>query len=173
MVGIMTMTPIHMHDHGHGLSATGLVIAIHVARMYLPSPLTGWLLDRYGRMPLMVAAAIALPASGLVAALAPADSVALIAVALGLLGVGWNFGLVSGTAMVTDATRLENRAATQGSVDVGVALSGAGGGVMSGVVVASTSYTLLALIGGALALALIPIVVMTHATSAGRATATA
>jgi hypothetical protein len=88
-----------------------------------------------------------------------------MAVALGLLGVGWNLGLVAGTAMVTDATRLENRAATQGSVDVGVALSGAGGGVMSGVVVASTSYTLLALLGGALALALIPIIVMTHATS--------
>jgi hypothetical protein len=42
---------------------------------------------------------------------------------------------------------------------------------MSGVIVASTSFTLLALLGGALALALIPIVVMTHATSTGRAAA--
>jgi MFS family permease len=86
-----------------------------------------------------------------------------MAIALGLLGVGWNLGLVSGTAMVTDATRLENRASTQGLVDVGVALSGAGGGVMSGVIVASTSFTLLSLLGGVLALALIPITVMTHA----------
>lgn len=165
MVGIMTMTPIHMRAHDHGLAATGLVIAIHVAGMYLPSPITGWLLDRVGRIPLMVAAAITLPASGMIAALAPADSVAILGVALGLLGLGWNLGLVSGTAMVTDATPLENRAATQGTVDVGVALSGAGGGVMSGVIVASTSYTFLALLGGALALALIPIIVMTHATS--------
>jgi MFS family permease len=171
MVGIMTMTPIHMRDHGHGLSATGLVITIHVAGMYLPSPITGWLLDRIGRIPLMIAAAITLPTSGLIAALAPTDSVAAVALAVGLLGVGWNLGLVSGTAMVTDATRLENRAATQGSVDVGVALSGAGGGVMSGVIVASTSFTLLALLGGALALALIPIIVMTHAASTGRAAA--
>ena len=171
MVGIMTMTPIHMRAHGHGLSATGLVIAIHVAGMYLPSPLTGWLLDRVGRIPLMIAAGITLPASGLIAAFAPADSVAVIAFALGLLGVGWNLGLVSGTAMVTDATRLENRAATQGTVDVGVALSGAGGGIMSGVIVASTSYTVLALIGGALALALIPIIVMTHSAATRPATA--
>lgn len=171
MVGIMTMTPIHMRDHGHGLSATGLVIAVHVAGMYLPSPLTGWLLDRIGRIPLMIAAAVTLPASGLIAAFAPTDSVAVIAFALGLLGVGWNLGLVSGTAMVTDATRLENRAATQGTVDVGVALSGAGGGIMSGVIVASTSYTLLALLGGALALALIPIIVLTHSAATRTATA--
>ncbi|MFC7585315.1 MFS transporter [Nonomuraea antimicrobica] len=48
MVAIMTMTPVHMHDHGHGTAASGLVIAIHIGAMYLPSPLTGWLVDRYG-----------------------------------------------------------------------------------------------------------------------------
>jgi len=160
MVGIMTMTPIHMRDHGHGLSATGLVIAIHVAGMFLPSPLTGYLVDRIGRIPLMIAAGITLPMSGIIAALAPADSVPLLALALGLLGLGWNFGLVSGTAMITDSTPLDTRASTQGTVDVGVALSGAGGSVMSGVVVATTSYAVLSLAGGVIALALIPIIVM-------------
>jgi len=38
MAAIMTMTPIHMKAHGHGLGATGLVIAIHIGAMYLPSP---------------------------------------------------------------------------------------------------------------------------------------
>lgn len=164
MVGIMTMTPIHMRDHGHGLSATGLVIAVHVAGMFLPSPLTGYLVDRIGRIPLMVAAGITLPASGVVAALAPTDSVLILTVALGLLGLGWNFGLVSATALITDSTPLERRASIQGTVDVGVALSGSGGGVMSGVVVASTSYAVLSLAGGAIALALIPLVVMAQST---------
>ncbi|WP_030453527.1 hypothetical protein [Herbidospora cretacea] len=50
MVAIMTMTPVHMHDHGHGTAASGLVIAIHVAAMYLPSLMSGWLVDRYGRL---------------------------------------------------------------------------------------------------------------------------
>jgi MFS family permease len=169
MVGIMTMTPIHMRSHGHGLSATGLVIAVHVAGMFLPSPLTGYLVDRIGRIPLMIAAGITLPLSGIVAALAPADSVPILALALGLLGLGWNFGLVAGTAMITDSTPLETRASTQGTVDVGVALSGAGGSVMSGVVVATTSYAVLSLAGGVIALALIPIIVMAQsAQSAAR-----
>ena len=166
MVSIMTMTPIHMRDHGHGLSATGLVIAIHVAGMFMFSPLTGYLVDRVGRIALMIASAITLPAAGIIAALAPVDSVPILSLALFLLGLGWNFGLVSGTAMITDSTPLENRASTQGTVDVGVALSGAGGGVMSGVVVATTSYTVLSLTGGVIALALIPIILMTYSTQA-------
>ncbi|WP_229798373.1 MFS transporter, partial [Couchioplanes azureus] len=48
MVAVMTMTPVHMHDHGLGIAASGLVIAVHVAAMYLPSPATGWLVDRFG-----------------------------------------------------------------------------------------------------------------------------
>lgn len=160
MVSIMTMTPIHMRDHGHGLGATGLVIGVHIAGMYLPSPITGLLVDRIGRIPLVIAAGFTLPMAGIIAAFAPTESVATLALALGLLGVGWNFGLVAGTAMITDAAPLETRAATQGTVDVGVALSGAGGGIMSGVMVATTSYTALSLVGGGLALALIPVVVV-------------
>lgn len=172
MVGIMTMTPIHMRAHGHGLSATGLVIAVHVAGMYLPSPITGWLLDRIGRAPLLLAAALTLPVAGIVAGFGPSDSVPTIAFALCLLGIGWNLGLVSGTDMVTENTTLENRASTQGSIDVGVALSGAGGGVMSGVVVASTSYAFLGVLGGVLALALIPIVILSSSQSVEQAPAT-
>ena len=58
-------------------------------------------------------------------------------VALALLGLGWNFGLISGTALVVDATVPANRPRTQGAIDVLVALAGAGGGVMSGVVMAA------------------------------------
>lgn len=166
MIAIMTMTPIHMRDHGHGLSATGLVIGVHVAGMFLPSPITGYLVDRVGRIPMMIAAGITLPAAAVVAALAPHDSVAMLALALGLLGIGWNFGLVSATAMITDATPLETRAATQGTVDVCVALSGAGSGVLSGVVMAAGGYPMVAVAGGVLALALIPIIVMAQATQA-------
>ena len=47
MVAIMTMTPIHIQHYGHDLSATGVVIGAHVAAMFLPSPLSGWLVDRF------------------------------------------------------------------------------------------------------------------------------
>jgi MFS family permease len=156
MVAIMTMTPVHMHDHGHGTAASGLVIAIHVGAMYLPSPLTGRLVDRHGSKAVAVASGVTLLAAGVTAAAAPGDSVALLALALALLGLGWNFGLVSGTAMITNAVPLATRAKTQGMVDVAIAIAGATGGLSSGIVVTVTGYPVLALTGGVLALAILP-----------------
>ncbi|MBX4178448.1 MFS transporter [Streptomyces geysiriensis] len=161
MVAVMTMTPVHMHAHGHGTAASGIVIALHVGAMYLPSPLTGRLVDRFGPAPIAVWAALTLLASGILAATAPDSSVALLALALVLLGLGWNFGLVSGTAIVTDAVPLTTRAKTQGLVDVAVAIAGAAGGMASGLVVAAAGYPALAITGAALALALLPAIIAT------------
>jgi ATP/ADP translocase len=58
-----------------------------------------------------------------------------------------------------DSTTPANRAQTQGAVDVLIALSGATGGALSGVVVAGSSFAVLSLGGGILALLLIPVVV--------------
>ncbi|MGO3034984.1 MFS transporter [Corynebacterium variabile] len=152
----MTMTPVHMRAHDHGMGAVGLVIGLHVASMWLPSLVTGRLVDSAGRVPVAVAAGVTLLAAGLTAALAPADSLVLLIVALMLLGLGWNLGLVSGTAMVVDATVPANRPQTQGTVDVGIALSGAVAGLASGAVMTATSYQILGVIGGVLSLLLIP-----------------
>ncbi|MFD6951201.1 hypothetical protein A6A08_23905 [Nocardiopsis sp. TSRI0078] len=97
-------------------------------------------------------------AAGLLAALAPPHSVALLALALALLGLGWSFGLVSGTAIVTDSVPLATRARTQGMVDV--AIAGTGGGLASGLVVATGSYALLSVAGGVLSLALLPVIAL-------------
>jgi MFS family permease len=156
MVAIMTMTPVHMRAHHHGLGEVGLIIGIHIAAMYLPSLVTGALVDRVGRMPVAALAALTLLAAGIVAAVAPGDSLVLLTVALALLGLGWNFGLISGTALIVDSTVPANRARTQGSVDVLIALAGAGSGAASGVVMAGTDYSTLSVAGGSLALLLIP-----------------
>jgi len=161
MAGIMTMTPIHMRDHGHGLGAAGLVISIHVAAMYLPSPLSGYLADRAGRRATLALGAATLLAAGVLAALAPTDSMVLLTVALALLGIGWSLGLVGGTALVTDVAPLATRARTQGRVDLCVALAGAAGGVSSGIVVDLSGYETLSLLGGALALAMVPLLFAT------------
>ncbi len=158
MVAIMTMTPVHMRHHHHGLGEVGFVIGMHVGAMFLPSLVTGRLVDRLGRLTMAGAAAVTLMAAGLVAAVVPGDSLPLLTVALVLLGLGWNFGLISGTALIVDSTPLATRARTQGAVDVLIALAGAGGGAMSGVVVGATSYATLALGGGLLALLLVPAV---------------
>lgn len=157
MVAIMTMTPIHMKHHGHGLGEVGLVIGFHIGSMYLPSLITGILVDKLGRKIMAIASGATLLLAGITAAIAPADSIVMLIVALSLLGIGWNFGLISGTALIVDSTTPANRAKTQGSVDVLIALAGASGGVLSGMVVASSSYSTLSYIGGFLALLLIPI----------------
>lgn len=168
MVAIMTMTPVHMREHGHGLADIGLVIGVHIGSMYLPSLVTGVLVDRVGRLPMSIASGITLLCAGLVAAVVPPDSMTGLIVALGLLGLGWNFGLISGTAMIVDATSPATRAKTQGSVDVLIALSGATGGALSGMVMAGSSYAVLSLGGGVLALLLIPVVVWSRRTPADR-----
>jgi len=162
MIAIMTMTPVHMLAHGHGLTDVGIVIGIHVAAMYLPSLVTGRLVDRVGRIPMAAAAGVTLLAAGLTTAVAPADAVAPLVVGLALLGLGWNFGLISGTALLVDATEPADRPRIQGTVDVLVALSGAGGGALSGVVVAVYGFSTLSLAGGFLALLLGPVLLRTR-----------
>lgn len=157
MIAIMTMTPIHMKHHGHGLGEIGLVIGIHIGSMYLPSLVTGMLVDKVGRIAMSFVSGGTLLAAGMVAAVAPADSMWGLILALALLGLGWNFGLISGTALIVDSSDLASRAKTQGIIDVLIALAGASGGALSGMVVAHSSYTALSLAGGFLSLLLIPI----------------
>ncbi|MEQ6377058.1 MFS transporter [Bacillaceae bacterium S4-13-56] len=160
MVAVMTMTPVHMGNHGHGLSAVGLIIGFHIGAMYLPSLLTGVLVDKIGRHSMVFASSFTLLLAGIFAAYAPMDSVGILTIALILLGLGWNFGLISGTALIVDATTPINRAKVQGMVDVLVALSGAAGGALSGMVVAGYSFTILSLGSGLLSLVLIPVVLI-------------
>ncbi|WP_249596607.1 MFS transporter [Peribacillus frigoritolerans] len=159
MVAIMTMTPVHMGHHGHDLGEIGLVIGYHIAAMYLPSLVTGVLVDKFGRTAMAIASGATLLLAGLISAIAPGDSMILLVIALSLLGLGWNFGLISGTALIVDSTDTSNRAKTQGTVDVLIALSGASGGALSGMIVAGSSYTALSFIGGLLSLLLIPVVI--------------
>ncbi|MGI2326719.1 MFS transporter [Planococcus sp. YIM B11945] len=157
MVAIMTMTPVHMGRHGHDLGDIGLVIGVHIGAMYLPSLFTGILVDKFGTTSMSVAAGATLALASAIAALTPGDSLVSLILALGLLGIGWNMGLISGTTKLVDSTDSASRAKTQGNVDVFVALSGASGGTLSGMVVAGSSFAGLALSGGLLSLLLIPV----------------
>jgi MFS family permease len=157
MVAIMTMTPVYMQHHHHSIDAAGFVIAIHVASMYLPSPISGALVDRYGPAKVAVLAAITLVAAGATASLASPHSITALAVALALLGFGWSLGLIAGTTTITNNTPIATRAKTQGTVDLCIALAGATGGLLSGFVVAGASYTTLTILGSVIAIGIVPI----------------
>jgi len=85
----------------------------------------GVLVDKIGRTAMSIASGVTLLCAGLLAAFAPSDSKVLLIVALSLLGLGWNFGLISGTAQIVDSTEPSTRTKTQGKIDVLVALAGA------------------------------------------------
>lgn len=160
MTGVMTMTPVHMVDLGRGLTAVGVVIGLHVAAMFLPSLVTGPLVDRVGRGPMAVGAVVLLVAAALLAAWAPHDGLGWLTVALILLGLGWNLGLISGTALVVDATSAPERPSVQGAIDVLIALAGAGAGALAGVIMSVFGFDVVGYVGAVIAVLLLPVLAM-------------
>ena len=166
MVLVMTMTPLHMADHGHGLAAVGLVISGHTFGMFAFSPISGWLAGRFGT-PIIIAAGLALSAfSSVLAAVAPPDGGAILFIALFLLGVGWNLSFVAGSALLTEGLDGAERTTLQGATDAMIWSSAAAAALGSGIVVAAASYTALGLLGAALIL--FPVLAMARGRSALR-----
>ena len=93
MVGVMSMTPVHIRGAGHGAEMTlrivGIVISVHVAGMYAFSPVMGWLSDRWGKGRVIIVGVALLLAACLVAGTAGHDSTRLVIglMLLGLLGL--------------------------------------------------------------------------------------
>jgi MFS family permease len=160
MVAIMTMTPVHLTQHHHGIGAIGGIIAAHVAAMFLPSPLSGWLVDRFGSLFVAILAGFVLIAAGVVAAVANPGGVVGLTIALVLLGLGWSLAMVSGSAMLTAWAPVAVRPRLQGRSDALTTLAGASGAGMAGVVMGWNGYSSLAWAGAVLAALMIPIAVL-------------
>ncbi len=100
MTLIMTATPLSMHIiDGYSLEATANVIRAHVLGMYVPSLVSGFLIERLGTVKMMIVGAIALLAATLVGL--QGQLITHYWFALVLLGIGWNFLYVAGTTMLT------------------------------------------------------------------------
>src|SRR5579884_1360826 len=140
MIGIMSMTPVYMHEHGHSLQFVGLVISGHVTGMYVLSPFTGWLADRIGRASVVLLSAVTFMSAALLNALTPPDNQPLIALGMFLIGLGWNFGFVAGSALLTDSVEFVERPRIQGVADMSMGVSAALGSLASGPIMASHSY---------------------------------
>ena len=150
MALIMVITPLHMDHHNHSTESVSFVIMAHTLGMFGLSSVTGWLIDRYGRIPLIVAGAALLIVSGILAPL----SVALVnlAVALFLLGLGWNFCFIAGSSLLADALAARERARAQGASEVLVSLATGVGSLGTGAVFNQGGMTAVAAVGIALSL---------------------
>jgi MFS family permease len=152
MVLIMTMTPLHMTDHGHDLAAVGVVISGHTFGMFALSPLSGRLTDRFGSPAVIGAGLAVLAVASVMAAAAPPDGGVALFVALFLLGYGWNLGYVAGSALLSSGLTLVERTRLQGLTDAFIWSSAAAASLSSGVVVDAAGYATLGLIGAGLVL---------------------
>ncbi|WP_051367552.1 MFS transporter [Hamadaea tsunoensis] len=159
MVGVMSMTPIHIGATHHGpgtLTVVGFVIGLHIAGMYALSPLVGWLTDRVGRRQVVLAGVALLAAACAVAGTA-GDDVVRLTIGLVLLGQGWSCTMVAGSTMFAESVPLPVKASAQGLSDLATGIAGAGAGLLSGIIVQELSYAALA---GLAAVAIVPLLAL-------------
>ena len=156
MSTLMTITPWHMHQADHANTAVSLVISAHTLGMFGLSALTGYLIDRYGRVQMMVIGALTLIASVIISPLS--TQLPYLIVGLFLLGLGWNFGYIAGSSMLADVLRGEERSRVQGFNDMLVAFSAGLGTLSSGFLFDFGGYLLVSLGGGLLTLVLMMLI---------------
>lgn len=140
MVALMSMAPVHLQEHGASLSVIGLTISLHVAGMYALSPVFGWLADRVGRLPVILIGQGLLLTSLLLFFFAGDSSIAMT-VGLILLGLGWSASVVAGSALISEAVGVHDRAALQGFSDLSMNSAGAIGGALAGLVLSAVGYS--------------------------------
>lgn len=157
MVVLMVMTPLHMDHHNHGRDAISLVISAHTLGMFGFSPVTGYLIDRFGRIPMLIVGALTLIAASLLAPIAITEF--SLAAALFLLGLGWNFGYVSGSSLLADALQGAERARVQGINDALVAFAAGLGSLAAGGLFASGGFDAVSTAGLTLVLALVGLII--------------
>ncbi len=153
MTMIMVITPIYMNSLGYEIQAISSVIMAHTLGMFALSGGTGWLIDRAGRVTMIVAGTLLLMGSAILAPL----STQLLALmfSLFLLGLGWNFCFIAGSSLLTDSLSANERGRTQGANDMMVALASGVGSLSTGMLYAFGGMSLIAAIGVGFAVALL------------------
>jgi predicted MFS family arabinose efflux permease len=109
---VMSATPLAMEICGFGPDVSKHVIQAHVIAMFLPSLFTGYLIDRFGIVKILLSGH-ALLAVALVVAYIGIE-IENFSVALLFLGVGWNFCFIGGTALLVRSYRECEKPKVQG-----------------------------------------------------------
>lgn len=162
MVAVMSLTPVHLQDHGAALRIIGLTISLHIAGMFALSPVVGWLADRAGARATIVLGQVVLIAAVLVSGTAGDGAQGgghrQIMVGLTLLGIGWSASVIAAAALLTRTIDPSVRTLVQGVSDMAMSLAGAFGGLLAGLVIAWFGYGVLNAAAGTLALPVIALI---------------
>lgn len=164
MVGVMSMTPLHLQELVAGTGAShaghaaagdvlviiGFTISLHIAGMFALSPVMGWLTDKAGRTETIMIGYATLLAAVAVAGFGQRSTVT-VAVGLVLLGLGWSAATISGSTLLAESVGQESRVVVQGVSDMLMGAAGAVGGATAGLILSWSGYLGLNLAGGLVA----------------------
>ena len=142
MAFLMTATPISMHFiHNISVDKVGIVIQFHVLGMFLPSLITGNLINKYGPSNIMYAGTLFYLLTIIMSFFEPNFLNYLIS--LILLGIGWNFLYISGTSLLVTTYQDHEKFKAQGFNDLVVFSATAIGSLSAGVLISITSWKVL------------------------------
>ncbi len=155
MVGLMGVAPITLRARGGSALGVSIIISLHLAGMFVFSPLVGSSLDRWGRRPSLFAGAALAGAGALLGTVG--GSFAVAGAGLFLVGVGWSFAYLGATAVVSDVTSPSERAGGLGFTDLLTSLTAATGALTGGSLLQAAGFDVL---GRTLAALVIPVFVL-------------
>ena len=142
MTFLMTATPISMHVmENMSLSKTGIVIQFHVASMFLPSLMTGYLIKKFGHSN-VIYSGVFLYSITLIASIFDQNFYNYM-FALIFLGLGWNFLFISGTSLLVLTYKEEEKYKAQGLNDFVVYSVHAVGSLSAGIFIALTNWKMM------------------------------
>lgn len=153
MVAVMTMTPLQLETHGHGLDVVGWILSAHMIGMFALAPLSGRIADRWGGRATIYLGIGTLALAAVTAVSAPTAHTSGLPLALFLLGYGWNLVFVGGSSLLSRDLPPAERTQLQGVVDAVVWGSSAAASLLAGALFGLGGYALVAVFGGVLALA--------------------
>jgi predicted MFS family arabinose efflux permease len=145
MVALMGVAPVHLMTHGEELPTIGTAISLHVAGMFTPSALSGWLAVRLEAIRVIAIGCVVLLTSGLLGATVDTSHLPSMMVVLVILGIGWNFGVVGGSTLIASAVSADLRVHVEGIGEVVMALAAAAGAPIAGLMVTLGGFSTLSL----------------------------
>ncbi|HRW09974.1 MAG TPA: MFS transporter [Caldilineaceae bacterium] len=153
MTYLMVIMPVHMNHHNHGTGAISMMISSHSLGMYVFSWLTGWLIERTGRVSVIVLGGVTLALSAIFTPVW-VGAIPLSAIMF-IVGLGWNFAFIAGSSLLSDALTQNERGRIQGASETLIAVAGGTGSLSSGLVFSATGVMGLSGVGLAFSAALL------------------
>ncbi len=142
MTLLMTPTALAMVACGFSENQASDVIRWHVIAMFAPGFFTGALISRFGSSAIVAVGLGLLGVSSVVAIMGIEQTNFYLA--LIVLGIGWNFGFIGGTAMLTEHLAPAERPVVQGINDTLIALASTVASFSAGALLSSISWTAVA-----------------------------